>query len=415
MSIRISSYGSDYQRDDDEALDEQRRRNALEMRLRRKQVDQRTIDGLRDARRQEASAQLHESVEASRGLLATLLQEGFRDDTPAASERVRETPSRPSDPSALSSAAAARKPAMAGRNAVASQAPALGGRGKPAGALLADDTPTNQQPATERKLPSSRPAQFAQELDRVLSEIQSRQAEGEAPAERLEEMLRELGHAMRARGVATGEMDEESARRIDGSCRFLSAYIDGLDCDQAQRDRLLCSLEEKRCLIRGEQSEPDLSGAAQPGRELASSTQAQALQDRQTLYAYLELLKSLAREPRDASEMRELAARLAEQQTAEPAAALLRLSGSGDPSVSLYIQEISRQLQRAGTRKKGTDEARMHGALGDWLNRERDNMATALRQAEELDGHVSRKRAHDASRELELRAETMPLMILKNA
>jgi hypothetical protein len=42
-------------------------------------------------------------------------------------------------------------------------------------------------------------------------------------------------------------------------------------------------------------------------------------------------------------------------------------------------------------------------------------MATALRQAEELDGHVSRKRAHDASRELELRAETMPLMILKNA
>jgi hypothetical protein len=168
-------------------------------------------------------------------------------------------------------------------------------------------------------------------------------------------------------------------------------------------------------MIRGEAPAPHAAALAETSLDPDAGADGQALRDRQTLYAHLELLKSLAKAPRDSVEARQLAARIAERQSADPSGALLRLAASGDSSVSLYVREISRQLQKFASHRKEADQAAIRGPLGEWLNHECHRMAAAIQQAEGPDTHGARKRSHDAARELELRAGTMPLAILKNA
>jgi hypothetical protein len=281
-----------------------------------------------------------------------------------------------------------------------------------------DDAGKDRQAAASQSLPSEalttdtdRIALFTDKLDRMLQDMQSHAAEGRMSTDKLFGMLEDAQRYWR--GIDAGGIDETSARRIDGACRFLAAFIDSLDCNEAERVALIRKLDESRQLI-GTTQVPPFSGedrCCSLGPDASLHTQ--SVTDRQTLYAYLELLKSLANAPGNDVEARQLAARVAAMQTSNPAAALKRLAENGDPSISLYVDEIARHLQKVDVHRKNARVSRLRGSLAAWMEAERDNMVAAIQHAETINGYASTSRFLEEARELERRADTMPLLILQ--
>jgi hypothetical protein len=419
MSIRVTSNGYDYNGDDGQNIEEQRRRNQLQRRQR--QGESRGIEDLLEKRAEDVPVHVRGAEEIPDSLFDMLAQ---RDRAPASgatqvgdkeaadmeSPRSEAKPARgPRQEQPLK-----RAPLRTGASPTRLPALAASAPRRQTGADAASPAPGADEAGEELR----NAAQLADHLDQALDEIQARAATGESAIDQLGELIAALQRSLgRMRNI---EADETSATRLDGACGFLSAYIDSLDCDDAKRAALIGSLRDSRRLLQAERQpalqRPESAGVAELSVDGADQTgTADAVKDRQTLYDYLELLKLQANGPGNGSEARPRAARFAEIQSSDPAAALLRLAASGDQSLTLYTQQISRHLQKIDAHNSSSGSARLKGTIGDWLAAKHENMKLAIRNAEDVGTYAVRRRQREEQRALETRAETMPLIILQKA
>ncbi|MBK4733241.1 hypothetical protein [Noviherbaspirillum pedocola] len=430
MSTLISSYTPTSSRNDDVEADEQRRRER-ELRMRKK-ADRQTMESYLELRKQELASPLHESVETSQGLLLALLRNEADEEqedavrygasllprqTPVTKGDVRATP-----PASEKQSAALRERTYAplSRPATISVPSDATRRAPMLPATSTNDASSKEQAAPSQAVPHAagipsveRFASLADGWDRMLDDLQLDVAGGLVSPEKMLGMLRSLQPL--AKSIGSSAIDPTDARRIAGACHFLSAFVDSMSCDTSERIGLMRALNDSRQLIDGphQRTASDMGGFDRLHPE--TGTEAESANDRKTLYAYLEILKSMASPVNSDANVSKLVARLADMQTSKPSAAMRRLAEQGDSSISLYADQIFRQLQELDAKGKSVRSPRLRMVLGTWLEDERKNMLAAIRHAEDIGAYISARRSRDEAHELERRAETMPLTILQKA
>jgi hypothetical protein len=266
-------------------------------------------------------------------------------------------------------------------------------------------------------------------LDDILHKVQALATEATPVAGDVMSALNALKEA--GAGTLPMALSASDAAHIDGSYRFLGAFIETMGQSDAHRTEMLSAVDASRAMLLGEPAgaaapgtlpdQPALPSARLDGDKAQDSAVAGAstdkqedvppLQDRQTLYAYLELLSATAAgnaamAPRQLAEMRRL----------RPEAALQRLAAAGDSSVSLYTDEISRRLQDASVRLgERAEPGARPGMLQEAFGTEKRTMLAAIASAENGSDYAAAHR-YAEQREQERRANaTVPLVVLQKA
>lgn len=257
-------------------------------------------------------------------------------------------------------------------------------------------------------------------LDQLLQEVQEIAARSEPLNAEVLAKLAALG-GIAASPSAKGRT--VNADYVDGSYRFLGAFVETMENGGAQREAVLSALQHARVSMQA-----DNAGARDLGPiETLAASDAQtnanddvavnskhveenvpALQDRQALYEYLEALSAAA----SASSV--TLSQIAEIRKRNPEAALQRLVVAGDQSVALYTDEISRRLESLSERvQKDSRNSVRQGMLTDAIALEKQHMQSAIEDAESVSSYIfARKNSYDRDEALRA-ATTLPQIILQ--
>lgn len=255
-------------------------------------------------------------------------------------------------------------------------------------------------------------------LDRLLQEVQEIAARSEPLNADVLEKLAALG------GTAAGPSARERAADsdyVDGSYRFLGAFVETMESGGTQREAVLSALRNARGAMQDDSAGAPALASSETFAASPASSSAQAVsdtehvmenvtpvQDRQALYEYLEALSAASA----ASTV--TLSRIAELRKRNPEAALQRLITVGDQSVTLYTDEISRRLESLSERvQKDSRNTARQGMLTDAIMLEKQHMQSAIEHAESASSYtVARRKSQDRDEALRT-ATTLPQVVLQ--
>lgn len=257
-------------------------------------------------------------------------------------------------------------------------------------------------------------------LDQLLQEVQEIAARSEPLNAEVLAKLAALGGTA---ANASAKSGAANADYVDGSYRFLGAFVETMENGGAERKAVLSALQQARVLMQADgaaanEVEPKATSAATAALTNATEDatvdskrieeKVPALQDRQALYEYLEALSAAA------TATSVTLSQIAEIRKRNPEAALQRLVAAGDQSVALYTDEISRRLESLSARvQKDSMNSVRQGMLTDAIALEKQHMQSAIEDAESVNSYtVARRKSQDRDDALRV-ATTLPQIVLQ--